>query len=316
MPLDPIAAGLLQQMADAGAPALNTLSPAEARQAAEGFAALKGEAEPVAETQEISIPVEGGEILVTLITPRGLYGVSGCLIYYHGGGWVIGDRAGLEPACHAVATRGGCRVANVEYRLSPEHKFPTPFNDCYAVFKWFAENGESVKVDPTKLAVGGDSAGGNLAAAVALKARDEGLSNIQLQLLVYPVTNHAYDTVSYADNGDNYLLTKDMMQWFWDHYLQSSEDGKNPYASPIQAKDLKGLPTAVVYTAEFDPLRDEGEAYANKLKAAGVEVHLTRFDGQIHGFFQMGGVFPSATAAYDDAGRHLRYAINVWPPRP
>jgi acetyl esterase len=107
-----------------------------------------------------------------------------------------------------------------------------------------------------------------------------------------------------------------MMQWFWDHYLQSSEDGKNPYASPIQAKDLKGLPTAVVYTAEFDPLRDEGEAYANKLKAAGVEVHLTRFDGQIHGFFQMGGVFPSATAAYDDAGRHLRYAINVWPPRP
>jgi acetyl esterase len=184
------------------------------------------------------------------------------------------------------------------------------------VFKWFAENGESVKVDPTKLAVGGDSAGGNLAAAVALKARDEGLSNIQLQLLVYPVTNHAYDTVSYADNGDNYLLTKDMMQWFWDHYLQSSEDGKNPYASPIQAKDLKGLPTAVVYTAEFDPLRDEGEAYANKLKAAGVEVHLTRFDGQIHGFFQMGGVFPSATAAYDDAGRHLRYAINVWPPRP
>jgi acetyl esterase len=315
MSLDPIAAGLLQQMEDAGAPPMHTLAPTEAREMAQAFHALAGEPEEVAQTQEFSIPVDGGEIAITLITPRGLAGVSGCLLYYHGGGWVIGSRETVAPACHALASRGSCRVANVEYRLSPEHKFPTPLDDCYAVLKWFIENGESVQVDASKIAVGGDSAGGNLAAAVALRARDEGLDNIKLQLLIYPVTNFAFDTASYEDNGDGYLLTKDMMSWFWNHYLSNSSDGEHPYASPLRAKDLSGLPQTVVYTAEFDPLRDEGEAYANKLRSAGVDVHLTRFDGQIHAFFQMGGVFPAATAAYDDAGRHLRYAINVWPPQ-
>ena len=311
MPLDPIAAGLLQQIEDMGAPPMNTLAPPDAREASAGFIALAGEPEEVAETQELSVPVEGGEIVVTLITPKGLSGTSGCLIYYHGGGWVIGTRETVAPACHALASRGGCKVANVEYRLAPEYKFPTPFNDCYAVFTWLVANAAKYGIDPNKIAVGGDSAGGNLAAAVALRARDEGRENIQLQLLVYPVTNYAFDTASYDENGEGYLLTKDMMVWFWDHYLNGPNDGKNPYVSPLKSNNLAGLPPAVLYTAEFDPLRDEGEAYANKLKEAGVEVHHTRYDGQIHAFFQMGAVFPAASHAYEEAGRHLRQAINV-----
>lgn len=309
MPLDPIAAGLLQQMEEAGAPPIDSLAPPEAREAAAGFAALAGELEEVQETKELKIPGPGGDILVTLITPKGAAATSGCLIYYHGGGWVIGDRDTLAPACHQLAARSGMRVANVEYRLAPEHKFPAPFDDCYAVFEWFTKNGASVGVDSTKLAVGGDSAGGNLAAAVALKARDNNVSGLKLQLLVYPVTDHSYGTVSYKDNGDGYLLTKNMMTWFWDHYLASPEDGKNPYVSPLQAKDVKGVAPAVVYTAEFDPLRDEGEAYSTRLKDAGLLLHSKRYDGQIHAFFQMGGVFPAASDAYADAANHMKKAL-------
>lgn len=310
MPLDPIAAGLLQQIEDMGAPPINTLAPTEAREASAGFIPLAGEAQDVAETKEFTVTVDGGEIQVTLITPHGVTDTSGCLIYYHGGGWVIGSRDTVAPACHSLATLGGCKVLNVEYRLAPEHKFPTPFNDCYQVFEWVVANAQALNIDAQRLAVGGDSAGGNLAAAVALRARDSGRDNIQLQLLVYPVTNYAFDTASYDENGEGYLLTKDMMTWFWNHYLQSQEDGNNPYVSPLKAKNLSGLPTAVLYTAEFDPLRDEGEAYANKLREAGVKVHHTRFDGQIHAFFQMGGVFPMATRAYEDAGQHLRATIS------
>ena len=198
---------------------------------------------------------------------------------------------------------------SVEYRLAPEHKFPAPLDDCYAAVEWVAANAASLNVDASKLAVGGDSAGGNLSAAVSLRARDTGGPALKLQLLVYPVTNHDYSTVSYTDNGDGYLLTQDMMKWFWDHYLNDAAEGSNPLASPLLAPDLAGLPPAVVYTAEFDPLRDEGEAYAKRLQDAGVRVTTKRFDGQIHAFFQMLGVFPAARQAIDDAGAELRSAF-------
>ncbi len=309
MPIDPIAAGLLQQMAEAGMPPLNEMSPADARQAAEGFRALAGEPETVADVTDRTIPGPGGDIPVRIYTPAGGGTALGCLVYYHGGGWVLGDIEGVDTICRAVANRAGCKVISVEYRLAPEHKFPAPFDDCYAALEWVAANGASIGVDSSKLAVGGDSAGGNLAAAVALKARDAGGPALRHQLLVYPVTNHDYGTESYSVNGDGYLLTLDMMTWFWDHYLSSAEDGRNPLASPLAAADLSGLPPAFVITAEFDPLRDEGEAYAAKLVDAGVKVSHQRFDGQIHAFWQMPGVFPAALAAADQAAGHLKAAF-------
>ena len=309
MPLDPIAAGLLQQMAEAGMPPLNEMSPADARLAAEGFRELAGEPEDVAGVQDIDIPGPGGDIPVRVYTPAGDGSPLPCLVYYHGGGWVLGDIQGLDSTCRALANAAGCVVVSVEYRLAPEHKFPAPLDDSIAALDWVSANAASIGVDPGRLAVGGDSAGGNLAAAVCLHARDTGGPTLRLQLLVYPVTQHDYGTVSYGDNGDGYLLTADMMKWFWDHYLGSADDGSNPLASPLLADDLTGLPRAVVYTAEFDPLRDEGESYAARLEAAGVTVSKRRFDGQIHAFFQMLGVFPAAREAIDGAAAELRSAF-------
>jgi acetyl esterase len=173
----------------------------------------------------------------------------------------------------------------VDYRLAPESKFPTAADDCYGVTKWVSEHAQELGVDANRLAVGGDSAGGNLAAVVSHMARDNGGPAIAYQALVYPVTNHSYETASYSDNADGYLLTRDSMVWFWNHYLNSEEDGKHPKASPLQHPDLSNLPPAFVITAEYDPLRDEGESYAERLRASGVDVKAKRFDGQIHGFY-------------------------------
>jgi len=232
-----------------------------------------------------------------------------CLIYYHGGGWVLGDIIGTDTICRAVANRTGCKIVSVEYRLAPEHKFPAPLDDCYAALEWVAASGGSIRVDTGRLAVGGDSAGGNLAAAVALRARDEGGPALRMQLLIYPVTNHDFDTASYQENGAGYLLTQDMMKWFWDHYLNSADEGKHAVVSPLRADNLRGLPRAFVLTAEFDPLRDEGEAYAERLREAGVEVAHKRYEGQIHAFWQMPGVFPAALKAADDSAAELKAAF-------
>lgn len=310
MPLDPIAVGLLKQLADANMPPLNHLSPVDARTAAQGFRALSGEPEPVAEAVDRTIPGPAGPLPARVYTPAGAArGALPCLVYYHGGGWVFGDIEGVDAICRAVANRAGCKVVSIEYRLAPEHKFPAPLDDCYAALTWVAANGAQLNVDPTRLAVGGDSAGGNLAAAVTLRARDEGGPALRYQVLVYPVTNHDFGTVSYTENGDNYLLTRDMMRWFWDHYLRNAGDGTLPLASPLVARDLAGLPPALVLTAEFDPLRDEGEAYATRLKDAGVRVRHKRFAGQIHGFWQMVGVFPTALEAAGDVAAELKSAF-------
>jgi acetyl esterase len=312
MALDPAATTLLQQMADAGMPPLNEMSPADARVAAEGFIALGGPGDDVAEVTNRTIPGPHGEIPIRIYRPNVEGGGSGalpCLLYFHGGGWVLGTVDSTDAICRATANRAGCIVVSVEYRLSPEHKFPVPLDDCYAATTWVAANGKEIGVDGTRLAVGGDSAGGNLAAAVSLRARDENGPSLRMQLLVYPVTNHDFATPSYTENADGYLLTQDMMRWFWDHYLSKPKDGKNPLASPLLAKDLSGLPPALVLTAEFDPLRDEGEAYAAALTAAGVSVTTQRFDGMIHAFWQMLAVFEAASTAADLAAAELRKAF-------
>ena len=310
MPLDPAAAGLLQQMEAAGMPPLNEMSPTEARQAAAAFAELGGEGEATSDITDTTIPGAGGEMPARIYTPAGADGGPlPCLLYVHGGGWVIGDIAGTDSICRAVANRARCKVVAFEYRLSPEHKYPAPLDDCYAALRWLAENAASIGVDPERLAVGGDSAGGNLSAAVALRARDEGGPPLRFQLLVYPVTDHRFDTESYRENGEGYLLTTDTMRWFWDHYVNGPSDSESPYVSPLRAKDLSGLPPAMVITAEYDPLRDEGEAFVAKLREAGVPVTLRRFDGQIHGFWQMMGVFPAAKEAAEVAAEELRRAF-------
>ncbi len=233
------------------------------------------------------------------------------LVFFHGGGWVIGDLETPDGTCRALANRAGCVVVSVDYRLAPENKFPAAPQDTYAATQWVAANAASIHVDPARIAVGGDSAGGNLAAVTAQMARDRGGPRLVFQLLVYPVIDGACDTASYRDNAEGYLLTKDMMRWFWNHYVRDAEDLFNPIASPLRARSLKGLPPALVQTAEFDPLRDEGEAYAAQLKQAGVPVRLTRYNGMIHGFFGMASVMDRAKTAIDEAGAALRSAFAL-----
>ncbi|MCM3724700.1 alpha/beta hydrolase [Neobacillus cucumis] len=308
MALDPQAKFLLEQMEAMGAPAMNTLTPEEARLTTD-FSALAGEPEEVGKVENKTIPGPEGEIPVRIYTPEG-DGPFPALVYYHGGGWVIGNLDTVEVPCRMLANRANCVVVSVDYRLAPEHKFPAAADDSYAAAKWVVENSASIQVDPNRIAVGGDSAGGNLAAVVAQMARDKKEIRLAYQMLIYPVTNHSYATESYTENADGYLLTKDSMVWFWNHYLRSEEDGKNPYASPLQANDLSGLPPALVLTGEFDPLRDEGEAYAERLREAGVQVEATRYDGMIHGYFWMPGALGQGKKAIEQAASALKQAFQ------
>lgn len=308
MALDHQAKILLEQMAAAGAPPMSSLSPEEARLGSD-FSALAGAPEEVGQVENCTIPGPGGDIPVRIYTPEG-EGPFASLVFYHGGGWVIGDIDTVDVPCRLLANRANCVVVSVDYRLAPEHKFPAAADDAYAAAKWVVDNGQSIQVDPCRVAVGGDSAGGNLAAVVALMARDKGEIELAYQLLIYPVTNHSFDTESYHENAEDYLLTKDSMIWFWNHYLRDEEDGANPYASPLQAEDLSGLPPALVITAGFDPLRDEGEAYAERLKEAGVSVEHTRYNGMIHGFFWMPGVLEQGMAAVNQAANALKNALG------
>lgn len=308
MGLDPQAKFILAQMEEAGAPPMHELSPEEAR-ATSDFSALAGEPEEVARVENRTIPGPGGEIPVRIYTPEG-QGPFSALVYYHGGGWVIGDLDTVDVPCRLLANRAHCVVISVDYRLAPEHKFPVAADDAYAAAKWVIENAASIRVEPRRVAVGGDSAGGNLAAVVSLMARDRNDLPLAYQMLIYPVTNHSYETASYRENADGYLLTKDSMVWFWDHYLRNAEDGKHPYASPLQARDLSGLPPALVITAGYDPLRDEGEAYAKRLEDAGVAVEATRYKEMIHGFFWMPGVLDQGKQCIEQAAAALRRAFN------
>ncbi len=202
-------------------------------------------------------------------------------------------------------------MVSVDYRRAPEHKFPAAADDAFLAARWVADNAASIGADAGRIAVGGDSAGGNLAAVVALMARDTGAFALRYQMLLYPVTHHAFDTPSYSENADGYFLTRDHMVWFWNHYLGGAADGRHPYASPLLADSHAGLPPALVITAQYDPLRDEGEAYAARLAEAGVAVDYVRYDGMIHGFCWMPGVLEQGARALDAAGDALRQAFSA-----
>jgi acetyl esterase len=306
--LDPDAQAFLDQLKASGAPPLNALAPAEARAA---IAALRQNApppEPVPAVDDRTIPGPDGPIPIRVYTPPGP-APHPILVYFHGGGWVIGDLETVDATCRALCNRSGCLVVSVDYRLAPEHKFPAAVRDAYAATAWVAAEGGALGGDVRRLAVGGDSAGGNLAAAVALMARDRGGPTLRFQLLVYPVTDYAFDTLSYRQNGSDYFLTTDMMRWFWNHYLRTEADAQSPYCCPLKVNNLSGLPPALVITAEFDPLRDEGEAYAEKLRRYGVPVTTRRYGGMIHGFFTLTPFMRPAYEAFDLAGQALRSAL-------
>lgn len=313
MPLDPQAQAFLDQVTAMNLPPLHMLSVEGARQAAAALSDMHGAPEPVASVDNLAVAGPAGEIPLRVYTPE-REGPHPVLVYLHGGGWVIGDLETHDALCRALTNAAGCLVAAVDYRLAPEHKFPAAAEDAYAATRWVAAHAAEMNGDPRRVAVGGDSAGGNLAAVVALMARDRGGPPLVHQLLVYPVTDSACDTASCRENAEGYFLTLDMMRWFWRHYLNSDSDGENPYAAPLRARDLRGLPPALVLTAEFDPLRDEGEAYAARLRDAGVPVQLKRYDGMIHGFFGMSGLLDRAREAIQDAAAGLQTAFAAPPP--
>ncbi len=308
MPLDPQARRIVDALAALDLKPIEQSTPAEAREAMRARLAALGPFEEVAAVADHQVPVAGGAITVRVYTPAA-GGPHPALVYYHGGGWVIGDLETHDGICRALANHAGCVVASVDYRLAPESKYPVAVEDAYAALTWLVESAGRLAIDPRRVAVGGDSAGGNLATVAALMARERGGPRLVQQVLIYPVTEHGLDTPSYHENAAGPILTREAMRWFWDHYLASPAQGREPYASPLLATSLAGLPPALVITAECDPLRDEGEAYAARLRDAGVPVTLTRYPGMFHGFFRMTRLLDQARVALDEVAGALRKAF-------
>jgi len=308
MPLDPKAKELLDQLALAGAPPLSELALQDARQAVTALFIAQGRPEPVAKVEDRRIPGPEGNIPVRVYTPEGKRPLP-VLVFFHGGGWVLCDLESHDALCRALANAVPAVVVAVGYRLAPEHKFPAAAEDAYAAVRWTAENAAAIAADPRRIAVGGDSAGGNLAAVVALMARDRGAPALAQQLLIYPVIDPGLDTRSQHENADGYFLTRETIGWFWAHYLRDEADRRHPYACPLAATDLRDLPPALVITAEFDPLRDEGETYAARLREAGVPVRHTRYGGMIHSFVNLMATFDQARTAIDGAAAALRATL-------
>jgi acetyl esterase len=308
MPLDPQAQKLVDAFAALNLKPVEESTPEEARESIRSRTAALGPFEDVAAVADHRGPVKNGEITVRVYSPGGK-GPLPALVFYHGGGWVIGDLYTHDGICRSITNAANCIVASVDYRMAPEMKYPVAVEDSYAGFAWVLANAGKLGIDARRVAVGGDSAGGNLAAAVSLMARDRGATLPVQQTLIYPVTNDSLDTPSYHENATGFLLTRDAMRWFWNHYLAREEQGKEPYASPLLAQSLAGLPPALVITAGCDPLRDEGEAYAARLRDAGVPVTLTRYEGMFHGFIRMTRLLDKAKAALDEIAGSLKKAF-------
>jgi len=303
MPIDPF----IQSMLDlaAGLPPTNTLSVAEARIRYEARNSAMPTPAPVADAHERTIPGPGGPLKLRIYSPEGT-GPFPLLAFYHGSGFVLCSLDTHDGMCRNLCAGSGAVVVSVDYRLAPEHRFPAGPDDCLAATRWAALNAIELNADPTRLVVAGDSAGGNMAAVTALRLRDEGGPHAIGQLLIYPATaHHSSGMPSYTENADGYGLTRDTMIWFWNHYVDAAE-AQNPLVAPLSAPDLAALPPALIQTAEYDPLRDEGERYADRLRAAAVPVQMTRWDGVNHGFLFWANKLDPATAAMAEANAWLR----------
>jgi acetyl esterase len=304
VPLDPVIGQLVDEMARLAKdrPVGRSAEAARASQ----IPSSVGYGERVARTSDRSLPGSSVPVPVRVYEPFG-DGPFPILVFFHGGGWTTCSVDTHDALCRSLANEAGCVVVSVDYRLAPEHKFPIPLEDAFWATKYVAAHPEEFNGLPS-IAVGGDSAGGNLAAAVALRARDEGGPDISFQLLAYPAVDYRFDTPSYIDNAEGYVLTTDDVRWFWDQYLDGPGDGDNPYACPLRAATHVGLPPAMIITAEFDPLRDDGAAYAAKLRDAGVPTELVNYDGMIHIHWML-PKHPSAELARHQAGAALRKSL-------
>lgn len=310
MALNPQAEAVLKQMEADNVPDISEMNVPQARVFLQtAFSAMVPVPEQVREVSDFTVPGPAGRLPVRLYRPE-VGGTPPLVVFYHGGGWVIGSIESHDAVCRALANASGCAVASVEYRLAPESAFPAAPEDCYAAAKWLAENGSDLGFDEGRLAVAGDSAGGNLSAVVSLMARDRGGPEISQQVLIYPAVDFTGDYPSRSENGEGYFLTTAAIEWFGGHYIGDEAVAKEALASPLLAEDHSDLPPAVVITAGFDPLRDEGGAYAEKLEAAGVEAKTIQYEGMIHGFINMLGVLDDAQRAVDEIGSSLRTSLN------
>lgn len=305
--LDATLDAILKQMGATPAPKLWEVSAPQAREMYHGMReAFDVKGAPIGKIDSVEIPGPGGPLAARIYTPVGLTGrVTPACVFYHGGGWVIGDLDTHDGICRMLANESGCRIVAVDYRLAPENKFPAAFDDAYATLLWVEKNAMDHSINPNRIAVAGDSAGGNLAAAVAIHAKLKGGPQIAYQVLIYPVTQARAETASMHDLATGFFLEKASMDWFCDMYLEPGADLTDYRVSPLSAKDVTGVAPAMVLVAGFDPLKDEGKQYAAKLKAAGVQTDLIEYPSMTHGFITMGGVVTQTAQAAKDIGKAL-----------
>jgi len=291
MPLEPVSQALLAQFAQAGGPAIHESTPAIARMSGPIFAGLSGPGPEVGSVRNIKLDGEGGKFRTRVLQPVGV--PQAIIVYFHGGGWVLGDiDLQYDHLARRLVTMTQSTVVLINYRKAPEHPFPTAIEDSYAGLTWVAEHAAELAPHDVPLIVVGDSAGGNIAAVMTQWARDKSGPKIDHQVLIYPVTDCDLNTASYLTLENQLMLNRDTMSWFWQHYLPDEEARTHPDASPLRSQSFTGLPPALVYVAEYDPLHDEGVAYARALESAGVPVRLEEAEGQMHAFFQMANILP------------------------
>ncbi|MES1248354.1 MAG: alpha/beta hydrolase [Actinomycetota bacterium] len=298
MPLDPQAQAVIAMIEQLGVAELTADTDPNEIRALMNAAVMPSSIE-LASVTDREIPGPHGSIPIRVYRPDG-DAPKPVVVYFHGGGWVLGSLETHDGTCRRLADGADAVVVSVDYRMGPEDRFPAAVEDSYAALQWVAANAAELGADADRLVVAGDSAGGNLAAVTSQLARDGGPA-IRFQLLVYPVTDHEFTSVSMEENAEGYYLTRDAMRWFYDHYLNDPAEGDDPRVSPLRAAELSGLPPAFVLTAQYDPLRDQGIAYADALRAAGNEVAMTMYEGLFHGFFSMFDLIDAGKAAFDDA---------------
>jgi acetyl esterase len=312
MPLDLQVQDFLERLAAAKMPPVQEMTVAQVRAQMNLSTRFLGPLPRIARVEDRRIPGPGGEMRVRVISPQGAATEPRpVLVYFHGGGWVLGNIESHENVCRAVANAAGVIVVTVEYRLAPEHRFPAAVDDAYAATTWSASHATEFGGDPERIAVGGDSAGGNLAAVACLMARDRGGPRIAYQVLICPITDYNLHNDSYREYAEGYFLTRSEMAWYWDHYVPKLDDRWHPHASPCRAGDFSGLPPALLITAEFDVLRDEGETYASLLQSSRVPVNVSRYAGMIHGFVRRYPFFDQGKSAIEEIARELRDALVI-----
>jgi acetyl esterase len=312
MPLDPLVKAFLDQAASVPGPKMWELSPAEARETFVALMDMAGPKDvPIGKVDNLVAKTPAGDVPIRVYSPIAAGSEPlPVLIYFHGGGWVIGNIATHDGLCRSFASEGGFKVVSVDYRLSPEHKFPAAVDDAYGAVAWIEQHASEIGIDPNRMAVGGDSAGGNLAAVVAQIAKARNHPKLAFQMLLFPVTQIGAETPSLHDFDTGYFLERPALDWFYAHYLPVDGDENDPKASPLLATDLAGLPPAYVMLAGFDPLHDEGMQYVEKLRAAGVKVELIDYTDMVHCFVYLQAIIPQAHEAVAKAAKAVHEALK------